>query len=126
MACKCVRGGILVTEQMAPPVLKVFNGLLSGEVVEFTAGEDHLVDIVGNNTREDVPMHVVLRSASPDIVAEVKEWLSSLVLWINVNYDSEDRKGVRVGSEIKLVVGVQKLDYFSENGAVNSVGRWCQ
>ena len=115
-----------MTEQMAPPVLKVFNDLLSGEVVEFTAGEDRLVDIVGNDTREDVPTHVVLRSVGLDIVTEVKEWLSSLVLQIDVNYDSEDGKGVWVGSKIKLVVGMQKLDYFSGNGAVNSVGGWCQ
>lgn len=36
-------------------------------------------------------MHAVLRSASLDIVAEIKEWLSSLILQIDVHYDSEYR-----------------------------------
>ena len=53
--------------------------------------EDSLIDIVGDYTRENVPTHAVLRSASLDIVAEIKEWLSSLILQIDVHYDSEYR-----------------------------------
>jgi len=109
---------------MSPPILEAFDYLLMWKVVEFTVDEDGLINVVGNNAREDVPVHVVLQGSSPDVVAEVKEWLSCLVLRVDVHYDGEHRKGVGIRLEVELVIGVQEFDYLSSDGAMDGIGRW--
>ena len=49
-------------------------------------------------------MNVVLKGASLDIIAEVKEGLSCLVLWVDVDYNGEYRKGIGVRAKVELMV----------------------
>jgi len=79
---------VLVAEEMALPILKVFN-------IQIAVGEDCFINIIGDDAREDIPMDIILGGTSLNVVTIIKKGKGCLILGVDVNNDSEQGQGVR-------------------------------
>lgn len=108
-------------EKMSIPGFEHLKYCIRVYVVEEAVTGYASVQVVGDDTREDVPTEVVSGDVGLDGASEVKEGCWGTINWVDVYYNNEVNRCIWVKSNLELMVAVYEFDDFCPYRGVNLV-----